>query len=182
MASSLIRSTLLSLAVILFTLPAAHAASKVEINAGVKAALATFYKEVKTGKELAGKANGVLVFPEVYKAGFWVGGEYGEGALLVGGKTVDYYSIAGASFGWQLGAQVKSQVILFMTSKSMKQFRNSDGWEAGIDGSVAVVTVGAGGEIDTNTAKHPVIGFTFSNEGLMVNLTFEGAKISKIDR
>jgi len=182
MSSPLIRSTLLSLAIILFTLPTAHAASKVEIDAGVKATLATFYKEVKTGKELAGKATGMLVFPEVYKAGFGIGGEYGEGALLVRGKTVAYYSTAAASIGLQFGAQVKSQVILFMTSKSVKQFRNSDGWEAGVDGSVAVATIGAGGEIDTKTAKQPVIGFIFSNKGLMYNLTFEGAKMSKIDR
>jgi lipid-binding SYLF domain-containing protein len=161
MISPLIRSTLLSLAVILFTLPAAHAASRVEINANVKSALVSFYKEVKSGKELAGKASGMLVFPEVYKAGFGIGGEYGEGALLIRGKTVAYYSTAAASIGLQFGAQVKSQVILFMTHKALKQFRNSDGWEAGVDGSVAIATVGVGGEIDTNTAKQPVIGLSF---------------------
>ena len=184
MASSLIRSTLLSLAVILFTLPAAHAASKVEINAGVKSTLAAFYKEVKPGKELVGKASGILVFSKIEsagfgKAGYGQGGKYGEGALLVRGKTVAYYNTVAAAFGLQFAAQTKSLVILFMTSKALNQFRNSDVWEAG---SVAVATFGTGGEIDAKTAKQPVIGFLFSNKGLMHNFTFAGARMNKIDR
>jgi len=162
--------------------PAAQAASKEEIDAKVKAALVTFYKEVKSGRELVRKSEGMLVFPEVYKGGVVVGGEYGEGALIVHGKTVDYYSTASASIGLQLGGQIKSQVILFMTRKALDQFRNSKGWKAGVDGSVAVVAVGAGGEVDTNTAKKPIIGFIFSNKGLMYNLTFEGSKFTKLNK
>ncbi len=180
MTISLLRFMLLTLA--LLAAPAAQAASKVEIDAKVKATLATFYEEVKSGKELVNKANGMLVFPEVYKAGIGIGGEYGEGALMIRGKTVDYYSTAAASIGFQLGAQIKSQIILFMTKQALKKFRNSDGWKAGVDGSVAVANVGAGGDIDTNTAKEPVIGFIFSNKGLMYNLTFEGAKITKLKK
>jgi len=182
MASPLLRSTILTIALVIFCLPAAHAASKVEIDAKVKAALVSFYEQVKSGKELAGKAAGVLVFPEVYKAGIGIGGEYGEGALLIRGKTAGYYSTAAASIGFQLGAQIKSQIILFMTKASLRKFRSSDGWKAGVDGSVAVAHVGAGGDIDTNTVKEPVIGFIFSNKGLMYNLTFEGAKITKLNR
>ncbi len=160
----------------------ADAASKVEIDAKVKATISVFYEQVKSGKELARKAEGMLVFPEVYKAGIGIGGEYGEGALLIKGKTVDYYSTAAASIGFQLGAQIKSQVILFMTRKALKEFRNSDGWKAGADGSIAVATIGADGSIDTETAKDPIIGFIFSNKGLMYNLTFEGAKMSRIKK
>jgi len=160
----------------------AQAASKEEIDAKVKAALVTFYKEVKSGRELVKKAAGMLVFPEVYKGGVVVGGEYGEGALIVSGKTVDYYSTVSASIGFQLGGQIKSQVILFMTRQALEQFRHSDGWKAGVDGSVAVVAVGAGGEVDTNTAKKPIIGFIFSNKGLMYNLTFEGSKFTKLNK
>ncbi|MDO9566960.1 MAG: YSC84-related protein, partial [Candidatus Desulfaltia sp.] len=123
---------------------------------------------------------GYLLFPKVYKAGIGVGGEYGEGALIVEGKTIDYYNIAAASIGFQLGAQVKSQVILFMNKKVLSEFRNSKGWKAGVDGSVAIATLGAGGDIDTNTAQKPIIGFIFSNKGLMYNLTLEGSKITKI--
>jgi len=160
----------------------ADAASKAEIDAKVKATVSVFYEQVKSGKELARKAEGMLIFPEVYKAGIGIGGEYGEGALLIKGKTADYYSTAAASIGFQLGAQIKSQVILFMTRKALKEFRNSDGWKAGADGSIAVASIGADGSIDTDTAKEPIIGFIFSNKGLMYNLTFEGAKMSKIKK
>jgi lipid-binding SYLF domain-containing protein len=160
----------------------ASAASKIEIDAKVNEALSNFYEKTAAGKELASKASGMLIFPNVIKAGIGIGGEYGEGALRIGGKTVDYYSTTAASIGFQLGAQVKSQVILFMNKKVLTEFRNSSGWEAGVDGSVAIATFGAGGEIDTNTAKEPIIGFIFSNKGLMYNLTLEGSKITKVKK
>ena len=158
------------------------AASREEIDAEVREAIGNFYKHTSAGKELAQKATGVLVFPSVIKAGIGIGGEYGEGALLVKGKTVAYYSVAAASIGFQLGAQARSQVVLFMNENVLSQFRNSKGWTAGVDGSVALATLGAGGSIDAETAKKPVIGFIFSGKGLMYNLTFEGSKITKMDR
>lgn len=161
---------------------AAHAASKAEIDAKVQEAIANFYKQTGAGRQLAQKASGMLVFPDVVKAGIGIGGEYGEGALLVNGRTVGYYSTAAASIGFQLGAQIKSQIVLFMNPKVLADFRKSDGWKAGVDGSVALATLGAGGEISTDTVKQPIIGFIFSNKGLMYNLTFEGAKITRIER
>ena len=166
----------------MFITAPAFSATKEEIDADVTAALAEFYKKTQAGQALAEKASGMLVFPKVIKAGIGVGGEYGEGALLVKGKTVEYYSTAAASIGFQLGAQQKSQVILFMNDDVLKKFRDSDGWEAGVDGSVAVAEIGAGGALDTNTAQEPIIGFVFSNKGLMYNLTFEGSKMTKIVR
>ena len=160
----------------------AVAASKAEIDANVQEAIEDFYKHTSAGKRLAEKASGMLVFPRVFKAGLGVGGEYGEGALLVKGKTVAYYNIAAASIGFQLGAQVKSQIVLFMNQKVLDSFRNSKGFQVGVDGSVAIATLGAGGEINTETAKEPIIGFIFSNKGLMYNLTFEGSKITSIER
>lgn len=160
----------------------AAAASREEIDAKVQQATEDFYKQTSAGKALAAKAAGMLVFPEVIKAGVGVGGEYGEGALVVKGKPIAYYNTAAASIGFQLGAQVKSQVILFMNQKVLSDFRKSKGWKAGVDGSVALATLGAGGEISTDTIKEPIIGFIFSNKGLMYNLTFEGSKITKLDR
>ena len=160
----------------------AVAASKEEIDAKVEEAMENFYKQTSAGKRLAEKAAGMLVFPEVIKAGIGVGGEYGEGALLAKGKTIAYYNTAAASIGFQLGAQIKSQVILFMNPKVLESFRKSKGWKAGVDGSVALATLGAGGELSTETMKEPIIGFIFSNKGLMYNLTFEGSKISRIER
>ena len=165
----------------LLLLPAAsQASSKLEIDLFVQETLADFYKQSSAGRELASRAKGMLVFPKIYKAGFWVGGEYGEGALRIGGITVGYYNIASASLGLQLGVQKKSQVILFMTDDALQKFRNSQGWEAGVDGSVAIANCGAAEEIDTKTFQQPIIGFVFSNKGLMYNLTIEGAKITPI--
>ena len=140
------------------------------------------FKHSSAAKELAGKSAGMLVFPKVVKAGIGIGGEFGEGALLVGGKTTAYYNIAAGSIGLQLGVQQKSQVILFMSQRELDKFGKSDGWKAGVDGSVALATLGAGGQVDTETSKKPIIGFIFSNKGLMYNLTFEGSKISKINK
>ena len=160
----------------------ASAATKDEIDAEVKEAVSNFYKSTSAGEELSKKAAGMLVFPNVIKAGVGVGGEFGEGALVVKGKTVAYYNIAAASIGFQLGAQARSQVVLFMNDKVLSKFRDSKGWKAGVDGSVALATLGAGGAIDTETAKKPIIGFIFSNKGLMYNLTFEGSKITRINK
>lgn len=158
------------------------AASAEEIDAKVNSALQLFYEKVGPAKELSGKAKGILVFPDVIKAGFGIGGEYGEGALRIGGKTVDYYSTAAASIGLQLGAQSKTVILMFLDSKALEDFRNSDGWESGVDGSIAVVEWGAGDSIDTTNIKDPIIGFVFGNKGLMFNLTLEGSKMSKIKR
>jgi lipid-binding SYLF domain-containing protein len=169
-------------ALVLFAAAGANAASKEEIDAEVRQALEAFYKHTSAGKELAQKASGMLVFPSVIKAGIGIGGEYGEGSLLIKGKPAAYYSTASASIGFQLGAQARTQIVLFMNDTVLTAFRNSKGWQAGVDGSVALVTLGAGGAIDTQTAKEPIIGFIFSNKGLMYNLTFEGSKITKLDK
>lgn len=159
-----------------------QAASKAEIDATSQETMSEFYKYSPAGKALAAKAAGILVFPKVIKAGFGLGGEYGEGSLMIGGAPSAYYATAGASFGFQMGAQIKSQVILFMTSAALKEFRNSEGWKAGVDGSVAIANYGVGGDIDTKTMEQPVIGFIFSNKGLMYDLSLEGSKFTQIKR
>ena len=176
--------SLLAATLFLFATSPAFAASKEEIDAGVKESLAELYKQSSAARDLAAKAVGILVFPKVVKGGVGVGGEFGEGALLVGGKTSGYYNTAAGSIGFQLGLQQKSQVIMFMSQKELDKFLNqhNDGWKAGVDGSVALATLGAGGQLDTETAKKPIIGFIFSNKGLMYNLTFEGSKITKINK
>ena len=157
------------------------AATKKDIDSKVDAALARFYKEVPRGSELTGSAKGVLVFPNVVKAGFGIGGEYGTGALRVSGKTNGYYSTTAASVGLQIGAESKSIVLCFMTDEALASFVASKSFEIGVDGSVAMINAGAGGAIDTTTAKAPVLGFVFGRAGLMANISLEGAKISTID-
>ncbi|MGQ0429962.1 MAG: BPSL1445 family SYLF domain-containing lipoprotein [Gammaproteobacteria bacterium] len=156
--------------------------SREELDAEVREAVSELYKHSSAARELAGRAAGMLVFPKVIKGGIGLGGEYGEGALLVGGRTASYYNIVSGSIGFQLGLQQKSQVVLFMTQSELDKFRKSEGWKAGVDGSVALATLGAGGQIDTDTARKPIIGFIYSNKGLMYNLTFEGSKITRIDK
>ena len=158
------------------------AASAKEIDIRVDDALERFFKEVSSGKKFLDSAKGVLVFPKVIKAGFGIGGEYGEGALRIGEKTVDYYSTAAASIGFQIGAQSKTVILVFLDKDAFDKFRSSSGWEAGVDGSVALVTVGTGGSIDTSNIKDPIVGFVFSNKGLMYNLTLEGSKFTKLKR
>ncbi len=160
----------------------ALAASPETIDRRVENALTEFYAKVNGGEDLVRRASGVLVFPKVGKGGIGVGFEYGQGALLIDGKIVDYYSTTAASIGFQLGGQVRKEIILFMNDEALQKFRLSKGWEVGVDGSVALITLGAGGEIDTTELNEPVIGFIFSNKGLMYNLSFEGAKITKLDK
>ena len=163
------------------TTPGAGTAGKREnIDAEANAALSRLASTVPGSRELVSKARGVLVFPSVLAAGFGIGGEYGEGALRVGGRTVDYYSTASASFGLQIGAQSKAVIFLFMTQEALDKFRNSQGWTAGVDASVAVVKAGVNGDVDLNTATQPVNVFVMTNKGLMANLTIEGTKVTKL--
>lgn len=153
-----------------------------EIDVSVDVTLERFKKEIPGADSFIKKAKGALVFPSVIKAGFGIGGEYGEGALRVGGKTVEYYSTMAASIGFQLGAQSKSIILVFTKDNALKQFRNSDGWKAGVDGSVALVSLGMGDSLDTTNVKDPIVAFIFGQKGLMYNLTLEGSKFSKIVR
>jgi lipid-binding SYLF domain-containing protein len=178
----LLAGSLLMCFLLVFGSATAFAKTAKEIDISVDVALDEFAQQVTGGKEFLQSAKGVLIFPSVIKAGFGIGAEYGEGALRIGGKTVDYYSTAAASIGFQLGAQSKRIIIIFMQNDALKKFRASEGWEAGVDGSVALITLGAGGTIDTTNIKDPIIAFVFSNKGLMYNLTLEGSKYTKLKR
>ena len=160
----------------------ADAASKAEIDARVTGALTELYQRSAAAQELSAKASGILVFPRVLKAGFGLGGEYGEGSLLVGGEPVQYYRVASASVGFQIGGQARAQVLMFMTDAALDAFRNSDGWEAGVDGSVAIIEFGVGEDISTHSGTEPIVGFVFGNKGLMYNLSLEGTKFWKVTK
>ncbi len=158
------------------------AATAAELDARVNEAIDNFKREVDGADVFLNQAAGYLVFPRVIKVGIGLGAETGEGALRVRGRTAAYYRTTAGSFGLQLGAQAKSIIIAFMTNESLAKFRNSAGWQIGIDGSVALIDLGAGKQINTGNIKDPVVGFVFGSKGLMYNLTLEGTKISKIDK
>jgi lipid-binding SYLF domain-containing protein len=161
---------------------AASAATARETDVSVDVALERFYKDVKGAKAFANAAKGMLVMPNVKKAGFIVGGQYGEGALRVFGRSVGYYSLAAGSFGLQVGAQSMDMIIVFMTEEALRQFEASPGWEAGVDGNIALIDIGAGGSIDTTTAKEPIVAFVFDVKGLMADLSLKGAKFTRLEK
>ncbi|CAB3809616.1 BPSL1445 family SYLF domain-containing lipoprotein [Paraburkholderia fynbosensis] len=150
------------------------------IDASVDGTLSRLYQTTPGSRELVAKARGVLVFPSVIQAGVLVGGAHGDGALRVDGGTVGHYSLTSASFGAELGLQSKAVVYLFMTQDALDRFRNSNGWSAGGDASVAIVKVGANGQIDTTTTTRPVEVFVLTNSGLMGDLSLSGTKISRL--
>lgn len=150
------------------------------IDADVDSTLTRLYVAANGSRELVGKAHGVLIFPSVIDAGFVVGGQYGEGSLRVGGHTVGYYSTATGSVGWQIGAQSRAIVFLFMTEQSLNRFRSTDGWSAGGDASVAVLKLGANGAVDTSTATGQVDAFVLANGGLMAGASLQGTKVTRL--
>jgi lipid-binding SYLF domain-containing protein len=153
-----------------------------EIDTSVDVAIERFHKQVKGAEEFVKASKGMLVMPNVVKGAFIVGGEYGEGALRIGGKSVDYYNTISGSIGFQIGGQSKDIILLFMTDEALEKFRASKGWEAGVDGNVALISVGAGAQADTATLKNPIVGFVFDTKGLIADISLKGAKFSKVDK
>jgi lipid-binding SYLF domain-containing protein len=174
--------TSLALIIGMISVTTSSAKTAKEINSEVNAALELFLQQVKGGKEFLNTAKGVLIIPNIVKVGVGVGGEYGEGALRIGGKTVDYYSIAAGSVGLQIGAQKKNLIIVIMQDEALNNFRKSSGWKVGVDGSAAFIDVGTGKSIDTVNIKDPIVAFMFGQRGLMANATIEGAKFTKLVR
>jgi lipid-binding SYLF domain-containing protein len=158
----------------------ALAASTADIDANVDATLNRFYAQSDANRGLAQKAAAVLVFPRVTKAGAGIGGEFGEGALQVHGRTVGYYKVTGGSIGATLGVAHHSEVILFMTDAARDHFMSSSDWSLGADASVAVVRKGADAQFDTETLHKPVLAFVFGEKGLIGDVSLEGAKVSKL--
>jgi len=159
---------------------ASSTSSRASIDAQVNETLAKLYTNVAGSRELVAKSRGVLVFPAVVDASFVVGAQYGRGVLRVGGRTEGYYSTTAGSLGFQAGAQSKAVIYLFTTQQALDKFRSSQGWTVGADATVALATIGANGNIDTNTAQQPVVGFVLTNVGLEAGISLQGAKIDRI--
>ncbi|CAB3757873.1 BPSL1445 family SYLF domain-containing lipoprotein [Paraburkholderia solisilvae] len=150
------------------------------IDASVDGTMSRLYSTVTGSRELVAKSRGVLVFPSVIQVGFVIGGQYGEGALRVGGSSVGYYSTVSGSFGLQAGAQSKAIIFCFMTQDALDRFRSADGWSVGADASVALVKIGANGAVDSTTATAPVEVFILTNAGLMADVSLAGTKVTRL--
>ena len=152
-----------------------------KIDTRVDEALERFYQQVEDGKEVAKRAKGILVLPNVGKGALIVGFEYGRGALRVGGKTVDFYSMSAGSLGLQVGGEAKDIIITFNNDEALKKFHAAKGWEAGVDGNVALFTVGAGAKSLSAMNHNPILAFVFDVKGLIVDFSMKGAKFNKLD-
>jgi len=174
--NSIILMVLVSLA---FT-QSLSAKSAHQINSEVEMAIKKFEKEVRGGSKFLSKVKGYLVFPSVIKGGLIFGAEYGEGALLVNGETKHYYSMTSASIGYQAGVQEHSVVIAFISEASLNNFLRSNGWEAGVDGSVTIADWGKNKDISSISYEKPIVAFIYGSEGLMLGVSIEGTKFQKI--
>ncbi len=157
------------------------AAQRKAIDSAADSALDRLFKEVPGSQDLVKSAQGVLVFPTFVSAGFIVGGAHGRGVMRQAGKSTGYYSMTEGSFGWLAGAQSQAVFILFMTESALKQFQASNGWTAGVDGSVAVLSAGANAQVTTQTAQQPVVGYVLTNAGLMANVSINGSRITPLN-
>jgi lipid-binding SYLF domain-containing protein len=161
--------------------PLSFAADTSEIESASKAALAKLVETNPAAAALEKKAEAVLVFPSILKAGLIIGGQGGNGALFVDGQAVAYYNIAAASYGLQAGAQHFGYAMFLMTDKAREYLDSSDGWEVGVGPSIVVVDDGVGKSLTTTTAQDDVYAFIFSQTGIMAGLGVQGSKITKID-
>jgi lipid-binding SYLF domain-containing protein len=152
------------------------------IDQGADEAIQIFKDTIDGSEIFLDQSAGYLVFPRALRAGLGIGAETGEGVLRVNETTVDYFRITSGSLGLQAGAQSRSIIICFMTEKSLNDFQNSNGWRVGVDGSVALIDMGAGKTIDSQNISDPVVGFIFNSSGLMANLTLEGTRFTKLVR
>lgn len=159
---------------------AAPASSRAAMETAVNETLSRLYSTVPGSREMVSKAAGVLVFPAVVGGSFVVGADHGKGALRVGGSTVNYYSTTSASIGFQAGGQSRSVIYVFNTQDALQKFRNSNGWTADADATVAIGTVGANGHVDTKTVQQPVASFVLTNVGLEAGVAVGGSKITPI--
>jgi lipid-binding SYLF domain-containing protein len=151
-----------------------------EIDATIESALARFSDEIQGAQGYLDGARGILVIPRMIKAGVVLGMEYGEGALIVDDIKVQYYRAFSTSLGIQLGVGAKDLVILFFDDEAMDNFLYSSGWQAGVDGAVALWNMGAGGSIDTTESQDPIVGFVFGHKGIIAGISLEGTKFTKI--
>ena len=167
---------------VLITPNQSAAATAAEINRDVKIALEKLYAKSSSAKTLGEKAKGILVFPGIIKAGFMVGGQFGEGALLRGGKTAGYYNTLSASYGLQIGGQKYGYALFFMSDSAMSWLDRSDGWEIGTGPSIVVMDTGAASSATTTSLQSEIYAFFFDQKGLMGGLGLQGTKVSKIKK
>lgn len=164
------------------TLQQAHAASAVDLDREASDALHKLYKGNPLAESISKKARAILVFPKIVKAGLVFGGSYGEGVFMKAGHANEYMNAVSASFGWQADAQSYGYVVFLMSEQVENSLHASHGWEVGVGPTVVVMNEGVAKNLSTSSLKDDAYAFIFDQSGLMVSLSLEGTKISKIKR
>ena len=159
---------------------AADSKKAAEIDRDGRAKLKTLVASEAGTKAVSKKVVAVLVFPSITKAGLMIGGQYGDGVLIKGGKTVGYYNTTGASYGMQAGAQTYGYAMFFMNEAALRQLDATEGFEVGAGPSVVVADEGFGKTTSSITYDKDIYAFIFSQKGLMAGLGLQGNKITRI--
>lgn len=162
-------------------LPAPSAAQDYGLEGEARWALNRLMATVPTAKMLEERAYATLVFPDITKAGFLVGGEYGNGVLFRRGGISGYYNLAGVSYGFQAGAQTYSLIMFFMNEWSWRALNMRDGLQVGVGPSVVVLDEGKARTITSTTLTSDVYAFVFGEQGLMAGAGLEGTKITRLN-
>ncbi len=160
--------------------PPAAKAPATTLSRDSRAALNRLYAGSSTAKALGERAIAILVFPDIKKAGFVIGGQYGEGTLFKSGKPTAYYSTGGVSYGLQAGAQKFGYAMFFMNDNALSQLDKADGFEVGVGPSVVIVDQGMAKSATTTTMKDDIYAFIFGQKGLMAGIGLQGNKITRI--
>ena len=185
--SFLVRSTVVLLIGTGFTATLAVADDKVALDNDIHSAIAVLRSTVPAAENLAPHVKGVLVFPNVVKAGFVFGIQYGDGALVKrkqgGGYYIDeYYSLSAVSYGLQAGLQSFGFALVLMSDAAVEHIETSRGWDLGVGPSIVIIDDGLAKTLTLETAKSDVYAFTFGQKGLMAGLGLQGSKISRLER
>jgi len=165
----------------------ATAKDRTALDNDVHAAIKLLKATSPAAKRLAKSAKGALVFPNIVKAGFLVGVQYGEGALVRAKKgggyyIANYYNITSGSYGLQAGVQSFGYVMALMTDAAVENVETGGGWELGVGPSIVIVDAGLAKTLTTETAKSDVYAFTFGQKGLMGGLGLQGTKITRLNK
>ena len=165
----------------------AAAGDRIALDNDVHAAITLLKRTSPAARALAKRVRGALVFPNIVKAGFLVGVQYGNGALVRAKKgggyyIANYYNITSASYGLQAGVQSFGYVVALMTDAAVEHVETSQGWELGVGPSIVIVDEGMAKTLTTETLKSDIYVFTFGQKGLMAGLGLQGTKITRLNR
>ena len=163
----------------LFVTPCSQAETARELRVRSEKALHHLYSSNHKAREIGDKAVAVLVFPTVYKAGFMVGAQTGNGVLFRNGKVAGYFNTSAASYGIQAGIQKFSYALFFMDEHSLHYLNKSGGFEVGGAPSLVMADKGLASSLSTTTLQKGIYAFFFGQKGLMAGLGLQGTKISQ---